>query len=106
MRKKMNKLVRDKIPQILADSGINATFRVLTQTEYMGYLEKKLNEEVAEFHESKDVEELVDIFEVVLALASQKGISSGLLNDIRLGKYRKNGGFNNKILLVDMEEDA
>ena len=38
---KINKLVRDKIPEIIADSGQKATFRVLTNSEYMEYLEKK-----------------------------------------------------------------
>lgn len=106
MRKTINKLVRDKIPQILADSGINATFRILTSDEHMEYLEKKLDEEVAEFHESKDVDELVDIFEVIVTLALQKGTSAGVFDDRRMKKLRNNGGFHDRILLIDMEEDA
>lgn len=101
---KYNKLVRDKIPEIIADSGQKATFRVLTQSEYIEYLEKKLDEEVAEFHESKDIEELVDIWEVILAMASVKGTSAGCLSDKRQAKYLKNGGFGKRILLLDIED--
>ena len=103
---KCNKLVRDNIPQIIADGGKKATFRVLTKSEYMEYLEKKLDEEVAEFHESKDVEELVEIWEVILAIASAKEIKQSDLNDMRLEKYLKKGGFNKRILLIDIEEDT
>lgn len=103
---KINKLVRDKIPEIIADSELKATFRVLTKSEYMEYLEKKLDEEVAEFHESKDVEELVDIWEIILAIASAKEVKQGDLNDMRLEKYLKKGGFSKRILLIDMEEDT
>lgn len=101
---KYNKLVRDKIPEIIANSGQRATFRVLLPSEYMEYLEKKLDEEVAEFHESKDIEELADIMEVLIALAHEKGVAADNLNIKRLQKYSKRGGFAKGILLLDIEE--
>ena len=103
---KYNKLVRDKIPEIITNSGRKATFRFLTKPEYMEYLEKKLDEEVAEFHDSKDIGELVDIWEILLAIASAKGTSARRLNDKRLFKYLKNGGFNKRILLLDVEDET
>ena len=89
----------------MAGEGKKATFRVLTRSELMGYLEKKLDEEVAEFHESKDVEELADILEVVFALANAKGINDDRLTVERLSKRAKRGGFSNRILLLDVEEE-
>ena len=73
---KYNKLVRDKIPEIIANNGQKATFRVLDKTEYLTYLEKKLDEEVAEFHESKSIEELADILQVIISLTYALGSNS------------------------------
>ena len=103
---KSNKLVRDKIPEIMADTGIKATFRVLAQSEYMEYLEKKLDEEVAEFHESKDIEELADIMEVLYTIAVAKGQGADKLDVERLRKRGTRGGFSKRILLLDIEEET
>ncbi len=51
-------------------------FRVMEDKEYRISLEKKLDEEVAEYHESKELEELADILEVVCALCSAQGHSA------------------------------
>lgn len=101
-----NKLVRDKIPEIMADSGIKATFRILAQSEYMEYLEKKLDEEVEEFHASKDIEELADIMEVLYAIAVAKGRGADKLDAERIKKRGARGGFSNRILLLDIEEET
>lgn len=101
---KSNKLVRDKIPEIMADSGIKATFRILERSEYMEHLEKKLDEEVAEFHASKDFEELADILEVLISIAVEKGQGYDQLCLERLKKYGIRGGFAKRILLLDIEE--
>lgn len=101
---KSNKLVRDKIPEIMADSGIKATFRILAHSEYMEYLEKKLDEEVAEFHASKDFEELADILEVLISIAVEKGQGYDQLCVERLKKHSIRGGFAKRILLLDIEE--
>lgn len=101
---KSNKLVRDKIPEIMADTGIKATFRVLARSEYMEYLEKKLDEEVAEFHASKEIEELADIMEVLYAIAVAKGKGTEHLDVQRHKKLDFRGGFAKRILLLDIEE--
>lgn len=102
---KINKLVRDKIPEIMADSGIKGIFRVIGRAEYMEYLEKKLDEEVAEFHESKDIEELADIMEVLYAIAVAQGEGADKLDVQRLRKQSIRGGFSKRILLLDIEEE-
>ena len=101
---KYNKLVRDKIPEIIADSGQKATFRVLTQPEYIEYLEKKLDEEVAEFHESRSIDELVDVLEVVYALTNATGWTIGDLRAKESGKLTTHGGFSKRILLLEVED--
>ena len=94
---KFNKLVRDKIPEVIAADGKKAITRILTDEEYKIYLEKKLDEEVAEFHESKSLEELADILEVVYALAEARGCSPSELQQIFDAKHAARGGFQKRI---------
>lgn len=101
---KFDKLVRDKIPEIIADSGQRASFRVLEKAEYLLYLEKKLDEEVAEFHESKSIEELADIMEVLFATAVASGYSVPRLYEKRMKKQESHGGFSKRICLIETED--
>lgn len=103
---KYNKLVRDRIPEIIEKNGAKAVTRTLTDEEYKVYLEKKLDEEVAEYHESKDITELVDILEVVYALCFANGWSLHTLNAKRANKLYERGAFTQKILLIETIEKA
>lgn len=95
-----NKLVRDKIPEIIKSQGEDASIRILETDEYIKCLEKKLDEEVAEYHESKDIEELADILEVVFALAEVQHCSRDELLSVYKAKNEKRGGFSNRIFLI------
>ena len=101
---KYDKLVRDKIPEIIEKSGKKAVTRMLDDDEYKLYLEKKLDEEVAEFHESKSLEELADIEEVLKALRKAYGYSFEELAAKRVVKMVERGGFDKKILLLEVCE--
>ena len=70
-----NKLVRDNIPEIIESGGEKPIIRTLDDEEYRLCLEEKLDEEVAEYHESKAIEELADILEVIYALSEAQGYS-------------------------------
>lgn len=63
-----NKLVRDKIPDIIAEKGQASRTRLLSESEYRDYLRLKLQEEMKEFLESNDIEELADLVEVIRAM--------------------------------------
>lgn len=70
-----NKLVRDKIPQIIEASGKQAEIRVLDDTEYIKVLNIKLQEELDEFikaEEDEQITELADLVEVVYAILAQR----------------------------------
>lgn len=101
-----NKLVRDKIPEIIRANGEQAVTRVLDEKEYLKELIKKLKEEVAEFEEKPSVEELADIKEVMIALRIAMGIHAGELEDVRRLKANKNGRFKNRIFLERVEDDG
>ena len=94
-----NKLVRDNIPEITrANDGIPFT-RILNDKEFNIKLNEKLIEEVKEYLESEDILELADILEVIHAIIEAKGYSFKELEEIRLEKSKKRGGFKKKILL-------
>jgi predicted house-cleaning noncanonical NTP pyrophosphatase (MazG superfamily) len=98
-----NKLVRDKIPQIIAASGKNCVTEVLTEDAYLQKLDEKLGEELAEYQESKSLEELADLLEVMAAVVKARGYSWEELERIRARKREKRGGFEERILLIESE---
>jgi len=95
--KNYNKLVRDKIPEILDAKGVLYEKRIASQEEYKTELIKKLNEEVQEFLEAGDPEELADVIEVVETL--KKFSEYADVEDIRQKKKEEKGGFEKKIIL-------
>ena len=98
-----NKLVRDRIPEIISAAGSRPKTRVLEEAEYISELRRKLVEEVEEFITSNDAEELADILEVLFAVASQMGLDPMLLEELRRSKKDKRGGFEAKVFLINVE---
>ena len=98
------KLVRDNIPDIISAQGKSCDFRMLTNEEYLVALNKKLDEEVAEYHESGNIEELADLLEVIYAIAIAKKVPTKQLDSIRQNKAVERGRFNKKIMLLSVEE--
>lgn len=94
-----NKLVRDKIPEIIEQTGHEYSVRLLDDEEYMQMLKEKLTEETEEFFESEEVEEIADIIEVLYAISEAKGVPVEELERIRKNKADKRGAFRKRILL-------
>lgn len=94
-----NKLVRDNIPEIIAQNGQTADIGILDDKKYNAKLRKKLREEVCEYLQSENIEELADIAEVIDALAVLKGSSFEELLKIKEQKAKKNGKFEKRIFL-------
>jgi len=92
-----NKLVRDKIPEILDNKGIAYEKRVATTEEYKFELIRKLGEEIVEFTVAGDIEELADIAEVMEALKKLPEYSD--LEAVRVQKREVKGGFEQRIIL-------
>lgn len=98
-----NKLIRDKIPEMIEKNGGKAVIRQLSQEEFVRFLEMKLDEEVGEYHRDKTVEELADILEVVYALASLHSCSKEDLLAVYENKHEQRGGFEKRLLLIESE---
>ena len=93
----MGKLVRDKIPQIIIEDGRTPIVRTLSDEEYLSELDRKLNEEVAEYQADKSLEEMADILEVLFAICEARGHSVDELIEVRDKKREKRGGFRDKV---------
>ena len=98
-----DKAIRDKIPEIIKESGKNCNMKKLKDSEFLIELEKKLIEELTEYQESKDVEELADILEVVYRISELKGITSDELDHIKNEKAKKRCKFADNLFLVDTD---
>ena len=101
---KYNKAIRDKIPEIIADSGKKHNLKQLDDESFLAELEKKLIEEINEYAESKDVEELADLLEVIYRISELRGINSDELDEIRKDKAGKRGKFDSNLFLIDSEK--
>jgi len=99
-----DKLIRDRIPEIIEEAGKDYEIRKLNDEEYHKKLNEKLQEEVDEYLESNEIEELADILEVIRALARGRGTSMEKLEKIREEKAKKRGGFAKRLLLIEADE--
>ncbi len=96
---KYDKLVRDRIPEIIREDGKTAIVRVASQEEYLAKIKEKLLEETNEFLKSDDPEELADILEVIYAICEHKEISRERIEEMRSLKAEKRGGFSKRLIL-------
>lgn len=99
MIKIANKLVRDKIPEIIEGKGGSVSCRTLSQEEFRSELIKKMNEETAEFDKDNTLEELGDMYAVMSALAQNAGYSMEDVMHVSEQKQVKNGGFSKRIFM-------
>lgn len=97
----MGKLVRDRIPEIIKNAGKKPITEILSQEEYLKELDKKLNEEVAEYQADKSIEEMADVLEVLFAICEARGHSLEELLQVREDKREEHGGFKDKIYLIE-----
>ena len=99
-----HKLVRDRIPEIIESDGKVCDWETLSDADYLRLLEEKLNEELAEYQQSKSLEEMADLLEVMQAVLKARGWTWDELEQVRAKKAEKRGGFEKKILLKEVQE--
>ena len=101
---KYNKLVRDRIPEIIEASGKTCVTEILSEETYLRMVDAKLDEELAEYHSDQTIEELADLLEVIYAAAMARGYTLEQLEVVRAEKAAKRGAFAKKILLKEVIE--
>ena len=99
-----NKLVRDRIPEIIEKQGKACRYTVMSDEDYRAALDAKLTEELKEYHESGELEELADLLEVIYAIAESRGETPESLNALAEKKSAERGHFREKYLLLSVEE--
>ena len=104
MTKTYNKVIRDKIPEIIGDSGKKGIVKQLTDEEFLPELEKKLHEEITEYLSNRDLEELADVFEVIYRILELRNVSLEVMKSIRSEKLQKRGGFKKNYFLLEVRD--
>lgn len=103
-----NKLVRDRIPEIMENAGKSCRVRTLDTEEFVVRLREKLDEEIAEYRRAEAsaeaIEELADILEVIYHLAEVHGYTVDELEAARIRKRDKRGGFGQRLFLIEADE--
>lgn len=96
---KYNKLVRDRIPEIIETKGGSCVTRRLSEAEFLEAVDAKLDEELREYRKNPCLEELADLMEVLLAAAQARGWTPEMLERARREKAKQRGSFSEKIFL-------
>ena len=104
MIKKYNKLIRDRILEIIESVGERPYWRVLNKKDYLREIKKKILEEAKELTKAKNkkeiINEIVDIQELIDVLASEIGLTKSKIKKQQKIKNKKRGGFRNKLFLI------
>jgi len=96
-----NKLIRDKIPEIIKGKGGNPVIHFADDNEFWVKLKEKLQEEVGEFIKDENIEEMADILEVIDAICEFKNFDRNKLEEVKNKKAEERGKFKNKIILEE-----
>ena len=103
--KHYNKLIRDNIPDIIKNAGKEPHVYVADSKEYHERLLEKLHEEITEYKESQNPEELADIMEVIEALTAYHGVDPKTFMSLKDTKKTKNGGFEKRLVLTKVTDN-
>lgn len=112
MRKiiKYNKLIRDRIPEIIKEAGWKPTVRKLNKREFFSALRKKVLEEAKELIRAKDkkgiINEIVDIQELIDTLTLEIRLSKSRIKRLQVDKRKKRGGFKKRLFLIKQEKQS
>lgn len=100
-----NKLVRDRVPEAIVAGGDKCLHEVIDDDQaFLDALDEKLDEELAEYQTSKDIDKLADVLEVIYAICEAHDLTFQDLEQIRLDKRARRGGFTKKFLLTEIHE--
>jgi predicted house-cleaning noncanonical NTP pyrophosphatase (MazG superfamily) len=105
---KFNKLIRDRIPEIIIKDGWMPIIKVLKNKEYLSALKNKMVEEVGELIKAKNkkdiINEIIDIQELLDALVEELKLSKLEIKNLQKLKNKKRGGFKKKLFLIREEK--
>ncbi|ADU29060.1 nucleoside triphosphate pyrophosphohydrolase [Evansella cellulosilytica] len=104
-----NKLVRDRIPMIIRNNGVECKVRRLDAGEFEREARKKLTEELNEYLEAQNaeqaIEELADLLELIYCLSENHGYTKDELENIRSDKAERRGSFSERWFLEHVSDE-
>lgn len=96
-----DKLVRDRIPEIIEQKGGKCTTHIADENEFRERLMWKLREEAGEFIETPNEEELADLLEVIDAIIDCRNLDRKKTELIKNNKAQERGQFEKRIILEE-----
>jgi predicted house-cleaning noncanonical NTP pyrophosphatase (MazG superfamily) len=99
MMKKYNKLVRDKIPEIIESGGEKCVAHIATPEEYRTKLFEKVVEEATELSNDKNIKEVADVLEVLDAIIELEKYDKEEIQKIKKERREERGGFQKRVIL-------
>lgn len=106
-KKIYNKLIRDRIPEIIAADGATCELKTLNNEEFIQALSEKLIEEAQEFSQAQgkkeQIKELADVMEIIKTLQKELDINPHEVEEVRQARQYKRGGFDKKLFLISTE---
>jgi predicted house-cleaning noncanonical NTP pyrophosphatase (MazG superfamily) len=103
---KYDKLVRDRIPEIIKNTGATPSTHIASENEYWAKLCEKLLEESKELAETPNVDEVADVLEVLHAICEHQNLSLNAAETRREKKRLERGGFRDKIILDEVKNHS
>ncbi|MFZ2804252.1 MAG: nucleoside triphosphate pyrophosphohydrolase [Patescibacteria group bacterium] len=100
---KYDKLVRDKIPDVIRAEGRTPTVSIADEAEYWTRLKDKLREEVEELCHDENEGEVADVLEVLDAIIAYKKFDRVKIGEIKQKKNQERGGFGGRVILVEAD---
>lgn len=104
-----NKLVRDKIPELIERNGETCKVKMLDKSTYFQELKTKLKEEVNEYLQAENdveaIEELSDVLEIIHSLSTIHGEGFKDIEAARKKKFVERGGFKEKVYLIEVDDN-
>lgn len=97
--------MRDRIPEIIEQSGKTCVVSILSDEEYLRMIDEKLTEELDEYYADGNIEELADLIEVIYAAAKARGYAKEQLEAVRVDKAQRRGAFDKRILLTEVIDE-
>ena len=101
---KYDKLVRDKVPEIIEENGQKPSTHIANNEEYLKKLNEKLVEESHEFMENPSEGELIDVLEVIDCIKKVKNYDEEKIDKLRKKKFEEKGGFEGKVILDEVND--
>lgn len=96
-----DKLVRDRVPDIIMAKGESCTTHIADEAEYETQLFEKLREETEELVRDRSIGEIADVLEMIDAIAALKKFSQEEIDAVKQKKLEERGGFSGRIVLEE-----